>query len=98
MKQNAEVNVDGSDVTAYASTLVQGWNLIGYPYQIEKPLNESLLSLANNYDIIYSYDNFNKKWLYYSPFDSLFNENKLTKMEAGKGYWIYSYEQGTWRV
>ncbi|MFA5856266.1 MAG: S8 family serine peptidase [Candidatus Pacearchaeota archaeon] len=97
MKENAEVTIDGSDINSYATTLVQGWNLIGYPYQIEKPLNESLASLLNNYDIIYSYDNQNKLWFYYSPFDNLFNENKLSKMEAGKGYWIYVYEQGTWR-
>jgi len=81
----------------YSKGLVSGWNFIGYPYTTSRETGLALTSLSDKYDIIYSYDNVNKDWTFYSPYPSLIFNNTLNTMEPGKGYWIYLYEDSSWQ-
>ncbi|MEM0465311.1 MAG: S8 family serine peptidase [Candidatus Pacearchaeota archaeon] len=97
MKDNAILPINGTPLSSYSENLLQGWNFIGYPYNQEKFVFDTLSSLKNKYDIIFTFDNQNKKWSFYSPYESIY-ENSFNKLEPGKGYWIYLYEPTKWEL
>ena len=89
------LTLDASDDN-YTKELVRGWNFVGYPYSYEMIIEQAVSSIDGKYDIVYYYDTLSDSWELYTPHTSAIIDNTLIKMEPGKGYWIYMYEQATW--
>ena len=65
--------------------LKQGWNLVGYPYSGEKPIEEALASIWEHIETV-------KDFSAFYDVSSAPQFNLLTHIEFGKGYYIYVNE------
>jgi hypothetical protein len=64
--------------------LFRGWNFIGYPGALTRPIDDALAGIT--YDMIKTYDAATDQWLSY---DSSSGTGDLDTMEMGRGYWLY---------
>jgi hypothetical protein len=80
------VNPKGAPVEEKVSiSLAAGWNLISIPVQPTNTVVESVLSsIRGKYSAVYSYDGSN--YQSYIPG----SEANISKLESGRGYWIYA--------
>jgi len=77
--------------------LVEGWNLVGYPGLVTRPITEALASIAGKYNLVQTYDAAESRWLTYDVSMPPFL-NDLTEMVPGKGYWLVVTEDCVWTV
>jgi hypothetical protein len=69
--------------------LYQGWNFVSLPLQPTETAIASVLgSISSSVEIVWAYDNENKRWLRWVPGQPP-EYNSLSSMAAGKGYWTY---------
>ena len=78
--------------------LVTGWNLVGYPSQVTRPITEAFSSCAGEYDLVYAYDALDTTdpWKKYNVAAPPFL-NDLTEMGSGLGYWVRMTEACMWK-
>gem|GEM_PF-2419075 len=69
--------------------LCAGWNLIGYPSAVPRPIAIALASIAGDYDLVYAYLSADPAdpWKKYDPAAPPV-VNDLAQMGPGLGYWI----------
>jgi hypothetical protein len=87
MKHEATLSVVGEAPGPVQIPLVEGWNLIGYPWRTPLPPQEALASIDGSYDIVYGWNPSTGSWLSYDPG---LGHGTLTEMEPGQGYWVYA--------
>jgi hypothetical protein len=85
VKDEASLSVVGEPPGAVQIPLVEGWNLIGYPWRTPMPPGEALSSIDGNYDIVYGWDASSGSWLSYAPG---LGHGTLEEMGPGRGYWV----------
>jgi hypothetical protein len=85
MKDEATLSVVGEPPGPVQIPLVQGWNLIGYPWPTPLPPQEALASIDGGYDIVYGWDPSTGSWLSYAPG---LGQGTLREMGPGHGYWV----------
>jgi len=74
--------------------LVPGWNLVGYPTNRIKPVNESFASIEGNFTEVREYNPITDSFINYLPgFGGALNQT-----EAYKGYWINVTTSEVWIV
>jgi hypothetical protein len=74
--------------------LTPGWNLVGYPTNSTKAVNESFITIAGNYTEVRKYDPINHVFLSYIPgIGGGMNETKTYE-----GYWINITTPEVWTV
>jgi len=84
-----------NEVGIYEKFLFPGWNLISLPLQpFDTSIGEVLKSISANVYVVMGFKNQNA--LFYLPGDLA--SNTLSTMEAGVGYWIAMFDQGTLRI
>ena len=78
----------------FEMSLVEGWNLISIPLQIDNNSINAVFPDANDGDVLYAYEG---GWItatYYSDLPGWYGD--LTTMQPGKGYWYGANEAFTW--
>lgn len=88
MTSTDTISLDGLHPITTTITLCTGWNLIGYPSVVSRPIKDVLGDISGKYDIVYAYDasNLTNPWRTFNP--NIPVGNSLTKMEPWTGYWI----------
>lgn len=78
--------------------LCVGWNLVGYPQDVAKPIEEVIgASCEDKVRMIYTFDLSasaeGAPWLVYDP--TATTGNTIENFEPGRGYWVYTNEACT---
>jgi hypothetical protein len=83
------LTITGTYAISTVITLDTGWNLIGFPSSVEKPVSEVLAPIAGQYTIIWGYEATDTAdpWKKYDPAVPAFL-NDLEMMQPWYGYWI----------
>jgi len=79
MSADAIMNVSGPLVIQTSTALKKGWNLVGYPKNVQKTISSTTSSISSSLITIKTFDG------YYQPSGST---NSLTTFDSGKGYFI----------
>lgn len=87
--------INSSLATPTIINLEQGWNLIGYPSTINRPINETFDQLKPNFDYVYLYNASNKEWKEYTWNISKPSLQNLNYTVYNYGYWIYMLNQSS---
>ena len=74
--------------------LVPGWNLVGYPTNEIKTINESFASIYGKYTEVRAYNSVIGSFISYVPGIG----GALNQTEAGRGYWINVTREEVWVV
>ena len=69
-------------------SLTKGWNLISIPLNL---VNNSISSVFDNFSYIFSFNNSNKKWLFYKNESS----NNFKEINEKMGLWVKSPQDKT---
>ena len=85
IRDEATLSVVGEAPGPVQIPLVEGWNLIGYPWRTPLPPQEALASIDGDYDIVYAWNPSSGSWLSYAPG---LGHATLEQMGPGHGYWI----------
>ena len=86
----SELGAEDSDKTV---SLVSGWNLVGYDAVHSQPVHHAISSIATLIESVWGWNN--GQWLSYVPGRQ---ENSLTNLEPGMGYWIKMKQPAIWPV
>ncbi|MCK4900044.1 MAG: hypothetical protein KAS38_14790, partial [Anaerolineales bacterium] len=88
MSNTDTISLTGLHPITTTISLCTGWNLIGYPSVVTRPIEDVLEGISGKYDIVYAYDSSNppNPWRTYNP--NIPVGNSLTSMESWSGYWI----------
>ena len=86
----SELGAGQSDKTI---SLVVGWNLVGYDAVHSQPVHHAISSIASLIESVWGWSY--GHWLSYVPGRQ---ENSLTNLEPGMGYWIKMKQPATWTV
>jgi hypothetical protein len=81
VKVDQDITFTISGTAGNAATLVQGWNLVGYP---ALTTGDPAKTYAGT---IVTWQYKNGQWYYYTP-QSGYDPNTLTGIEPGYGYWV----------
>ena len=97
--ETVTLTVSGSVPSSTDISLYTGWNLVGYPSQMTRPISEALASIEGKYDLVYAYDAWDVEdpWKKYNVAAPPFL-NDLTEMGPGWGYWIRVSQDCVWTV
>ncbi|MEA2036975.1 MAG: hypothetical protein U9O94_05670 [Nanoarchaeota archaeon] len=79
------LNVNGTIALPHKISLVQGWNLIGYPSNVSASPANAFSSIGGSYSIAWTYNTTEDVYLYY---DANLGSGTLNEIVAEKGYWI----------
>ncbi|MBN1793070.1 hypothetical protein JW826_05290 [Candidatus Woesearchaeota archaeon] len=74
--------------------LEQGWNLVGYPTNKTKTVNESFASIAGNFTEVRAFNRTTKGYYNYIPPAT----GPLNQTVPGEGYWINVTQNEVWIV
>ncbi len=87
---------EGYHFTQTNIVLREGWNLIGYPTQDERDIEEALSQINHTYTRVEAYTDINgeKGWVFHVPGEP----GDLETMNPGLGYWVYVEEDTSWMV
>jgi len=85
MNDEATLSVLGEAPGPVQIPLMEGWNLIGYPWRTPLPPEEALASIDGSYEIVYAWDSSSSSWLFYAPG---LGHGTLKEMGPGQGYWL----------
>ncbi|MBW6461816.1 MAG: hypothetical protein K0B07_02110 [DPANN group archaeon] len=86
------LTVIGTRPESITIDLNQGWNLISYPLDTQKPINTTLSQIAGKYTILWEF-NEDTGWDLYNPDES--NVSTIDYFIPGSGYWINMTESKT---
>jgi hypothetical protein len=92
------LNVVGTAPVTTNIALHTGWNLVGYPSEVNRSLPDALsLNGCTDFSLVYAYQASDPApWKMYDP--SMPFGNDLTDMSHGLGYWIWVNADCTWSV
>lgn len=101
------INMENDDNFVFNGTLkfpriiflFQGWNLVGYPSNKTKLVNETFVDVLSNLDSVHMYNASDSAdhWKVYSPnFEP--SQNDLENMIPLYGYWVRMNANDTWMV
>jgi hypothetical protein len=93
MDQPASFSVNGSAASREIN-LVTGWNLAGYNSTQEADVAAALGAAAGKVSALYGFDNSANSYKGYVPGE----ENELTRLSPGRGYWIFTSENVKWTL
>lgn len=76
--------------------LQPGWNMVGYPSNVDINISLGLSSINGNYTVVKSFQNVNGtyKWLTYEPSVN----DSITHLQPMKAYFINATDTATWTV
>jgi hypothetical protein len=85
----AQLQTTGVRPVETSIALCAGWNLIGYPAGVERPVTDVLAGIDGQYDLVYGYDaaDTSDPWEKYNPSAPPY-ANDLEFLRPGFGYWI----------
>jgi hypothetical protein len=93
------LTLTGTAITTASVPLVPGWNLVGYPSGVTRPLTVALSTISGSYGEVYAYLAAvpTDPWRFYDaaapPYAST-----LTALVPGLGYWVRAAQACTWRL
>ena len=93
MPSSAMFYHNGTKAKPIGIQIKKGWNLIGYPNNVSRLINETI---PFNYSVVYIYnasDTVDPWKVYYNPILAL---NDLVYLSVNYGYWIKSNEDFLW--
>ena len=99
LNENETIIFNGSLKYPRLVSLKDGWNLIGYPSNITKAVNESFLDILVNLDSVHMYnssDNLDPWKAYSTGVDP--SQNDLIYASPNYGYWLKMNDNDTWMV
>jgi enterochelin esterase-like enzyme len=73
----------------FTISLLKGWNLISTPVPTGSTSIDTLIPATSKIDAVYSYAPSSGSYLAYLPGET---GNTLTRLDVGKGYWVYARE------
>lgn len=79
-------------VSGTTITLQPGWNLVGWPLNEERNISDMVANIS--IEIIWYYDNSQKKWYYYRNA----TDHTFTKFKPYGAYWIKSLALQDWTI
>ena len=80
-------------------TLAQGWNLVGYPTNQSRDINQSFGQLTATISLIRAYNASIPSPVYYPPDASTDLAGSSLRVFASHwGYWVYANTSGTWTI
>lgn len=85
MNNDTQFYLEGFYNMESSQSLIQGWNLIGYPRNYSNQTQSAFNSLDGNYSLVLQYKAENDTWYYNIPGD---NSSTLKIIEPDYGYWI----------
>jgi len=94
MLENTPLTVTGTRVVTYSGELHEGWNMIGYPYEVSASPQAALDS--GSYYTVFHYNTTDAKWERYSPYPTFSQPNTITTLQPGRGYMIDMKQEATW--
>ena len=95
MTANATLNFTGTMLTSLTIPLQTDWNMFAPPTGMTNySLPTALNSIAGSYDWVFYYNATTDTWQYFNPSMPQFSD--LTKLEAGRGYFIQMITNDTW--
>jgi hypothetical protein len=99
MTEAVSLSVEGTEPVTTTIELLGGWNLVGYPSDVTRPITEALQSIEGRYDVVYAYhaEEGDQAWKTYDVARPPFL-NTLTDLEPWRGYWIRAIEDCTLTV
>ena len=99
MKSNDTILFNGSIKYPTIIFLFKGWNLVGYPANEPKLVNETFLDVIMNLDSVHLYtaSNTSDHWKVYSTSVNV-SQNDLLYMQPNFGYWVRMDDDDTWMV
>jgi len=79
--------------------LAAGWNLVGYPSELTRPITQALATISGTYDLVYAYNAFDPgaPWAVYDA-SAPATFNTLSEMAPHRGYWIRVTQPCQWRL
>jgi len=78
---------------------VAGWNLVGYPTNLSREVNQSFLTVPPNVTLIRAYNASVPAYWHYPPNSSTDASNtSLRVLVPYWGYWMYINQTGDWIV
>lgn len=85
MKDEVEINVSGYYFEQSSYLLKKGWNMVNYPFDTEKELDNYFGEKMDKIYSVYNYDGLGwKTWFHDRPSDF----NDLKSMKPSFGYWV----------
>lgn len=97
MSQPATLTVTGVPPTTSSITLTKGWNLVGYPSNRTRLVEQVFGPAVPQIERIMTYRAAEEKWYSYSSaLDAQVNDLEI--VAPGRGYWIYATAEATVRV
>jgi hypothetical protein len=91
MKNQSSFHINGTLTQPNMIPLSEGWNLIGYPANNSKNIEDALETISGNYDIVWMYNTTDDNYYYYN---SSAGNGTITEMQEYKGYWIRMSNSG----
>jgi glucose/arabinose dehydrogenase len=85
MKENANLSISGRAAPTNVA-IKQNWNLVGYNSKTPVPVSEATASLGDKITVVYGYN----------PSTNSYEEAQT--FQPGKGYWMLSTSDATWRL
>ncbi|NJL32665.1 MAG: hypothetical protein HC893_00925 [Chloroflexaceae bacterium] len=74
--------------------LAPGWNLVGFPVNSARSLENVLQPIEGQYNLVRTYDHITDNWMLYSMTGPSFG-NTISHIQPGVAYWIYITEATT---
>jgi hypothetical protein len=94
MRETQNFSLEGGLRIPNSIILVPGWNLVGYPTNETKPVNESFASVDGNFTEVRAYNPLTGSFINYLPGIG----GALNQTEPYKGYWINATIAEVWVV
>lgn len=96
----AQITVPGPTASGGRDIILRtGWNLVGYPSQITRPVEQAMANVLSQVTLVRTLDSTtgNVEWLIFSN-DGSAENNSLPHMQPGRGYWVQVSEDCVWHV
>jgi hypothetical protein len=93
------LSITGTMPISLSIPMTVGWNLVGYPSWVTRPVTVALSNITGSYNLAQAYDAFDTTapWKTYDTTRPA-KYNTLKVMAPGVGYWINMTEARTWQV
>jgi len=85
MKNDQTFNMEGVLLAPNIISLVEGWNLIGYPTNSSKDVVQAFISIYGSYTFVWMYNATEDRYYYYNATD---NNGTFRDIAPYFGYWV----------
>ena len=85
MKDNQTFNMTGVLIAPNIISLVEGWNLIGYPTNASKDVIQAFISIHGSYTFVWMYNATDSTYYYYNATE---NNGTFRDIAPNFGYWV----------